>query len=93
VAENFKETNVNTEGEITQSIDDKEESRSLECPQTVENLELDKIKMEFYKELKEFEGTDPTKYTMSDTQTKVFQEASYYYNHRKPGDTSGIFET
>jgi hypothetical protein len=78
VAETFKETNVNTEGEITQSIDDKEESQSLECPQNVENLELDKIKIEFYKELKKFEGTDPNKYTMSDTQTKLFQEASYY---------------
>jgi hypothetical protein len=32
----------------------------LESPQTVENLELDKIKIEFYKKLKESEGTDPT---------------------------------
>jgi hypothetical protein len=32
----------------------------LESPQTVENLKLDKIKIEFYKALKEFEGTDPT---------------------------------
>jgi len=32
----------------------------LKSPQTVENLELDKIKIEFYKALKEFEGTDPT---------------------------------
>jgi hypothetical protein len=60
VAETFKETNVNTEEEITQSIDKKEESRRLESPQTVENPELDKIKVEFYKALKESEGTDPT---------------------------------
>ena len=32
----------------------------MKSPQTVENLELDKIKIEFYKALKEFEGTDPT---------------------------------
>jgi hypothetical protein len=32
----------------------------LKSPHTVENLELDKIKIEFYKALKEFEGTDPT---------------------------------
>jgi hypothetical protein len=93
VAETFKETNVNTEKEITQYTDNKKESRSLECPQKVENPELDKIKIEFYKALKEFEETNPTKYTMSDTQTKLFQEASYYYNHCKPGDPSGIFET
>jgi len=31
----------------------------VESPQTVENPELDKIKIEFYKALKEFEGTDP----------------------------------
>jgi hypothetical protein len=72
VAKTFKERNVNTEEEITQSIDDKEESRNLESPQNAENLEVDKIKTEFYKALKEFEGTNPTKYTMSDTQTKVF---------------------
>jgi hypothetical protein len=60
VAETFKETNVNTEEEITQFFDDKEETRSLESPQTVENPELDKIKIKFYKALKEFEGTDPT---------------------------------
>jgi hypothetical protein len=47
VAETFKETNVNTEEEITQSLDDIEESRSLESSQNVENLELDKIKIEF----------------------------------------------
>lgn len=55
----FKNANVNTEEEITQSTDEKEESRSVESPQTVENPELDKIKIEFYKALKEFEGTDP----------------------------------
>jgi len=60
VAETFKETNVNTQEEITQSTDNKEESRSLESPLTVENLEMDKIKVEFYKALKESEGTDPT---------------------------------
>jgi hypothetical protein len=45
VAEIFKETNVNTEEEIIQSTDKKKESWSLESPQTVENLELDKIKI------------------------------------------------
>jgi hypothetical protein len=40
-----------------------------------------------------FEGKDPTKYMMSGTQTKVFQKASYYYNHRKPEDMSRIYET
>jgi hypothetical protein len=59
VAETFKNANVNTEEEITQSTDEKEESRSLESSHTVENLELGKIKIEFYKALKEFEGTDP----------------------------------
>jgi hypothetical protein len=29
---------------------------------------------------------------ITDTQTKMFQEASDYHNHHKPGDTSGIFE-
>jgi hypothetical protein len=63
VAETFKVTNVNTEEETTQPIDkneQKEESQSLENPQTAENPELDKIKTEFYKVLKKFEGTDPT---------------------------------
>jgi hypothetical protein len=63
VAKTFKVTNVNTEEETTQPIDEneqKEESRSLENPQTAENPELDKIKTEFYKALKESEGTDPT---------------------------------
>jgi hypothetical protein len=35
VAETFKETNVNTEEEITQSTDNKEESQSSESPQNV----------------------------------------------------------
>ena len=63
VAETFKVTNVNTEEETTRPTDEneqKEESRSLENPQTAENPELDKIKAEFYKALKEFEGTEPT---------------------------------
>jgi hypothetical protein len=60
VAETLKETNVNTEKKITQSIDRKEESRSLESAWTVENPELDKIKVEFYKALKESEGSDLT---------------------------------
>ena len=63
VAETFKVTNVNTEKETTQPIDEneqKEEGRSLENPQTTENPELNKIKTEFYKALKESEGTDPT---------------------------------
>jgi hypothetical protein len=58
VAETFKVTNVNTEEEITQPIDENEqneESRSLENPQTTENPQLDTIKTEFYKALKEFE--------------------------------------
>jgi hypothetical protein len=63
VAKTFKATNVNMEEEITQSIDEneqKEESQSLENTQTAENQELDKIKTEFYKALKEFERRDPT---------------------------------
>jgi hypothetical protein len=52
VTETFKATNVNTEEETTQPIDEKEESRSLENPQNAENPELDKIKTEF-------EGTEP----------------------------------
>ena len=60
MAETFKETNVNTDEETTQPTDANRESRSLENPQIAENPELDKIKIEFYKALKEFEGTDPT---------------------------------
>ena len=59
MAETFKETNVNTDEETTQPTDANRESQSLENPQTAENPELDKIKIEFYKALKEFEGTDP----------------------------------
>jgi hypothetical protein len=63
VAETLKEANVNSEKETTQptdKIEQKEDSRRLEHPPTAENPELDKIKIEFYKVLKEFEGTDPT---------------------------------
>jgi hypothetical protein len=63
VAETLKATNINTEEEITQPSDEneqKEESRRLDNAQTAENPELDRIKIEFYKALKEFEGTDPT---------------------------------
>ena len=60
LAENFKETNVTTDEETTQPTDANRESRSLENQQTAGNPELDKIKIEFYKALKEFEGTDPT---------------------------------
>jgi hypothetical protein len=63
VAETFKETNVNTEEGATQPTDEtehKEESCSLEKPQTVENPQLDKIRTEFYKALKEIEATDPS---------------------------------
>jgi len=59
VAETLKETNENTEEGTTQPTDENRESRSLENTQTAENPELDKIKIEFHKELKEFEGTDP----------------------------------
>jgi hypothetical protein len=72
VAETLKETTVNendqdseeyinTDKEITQPISENEqkEKQSLESQQTVENPELDKIKIEFHKALKEFEGTDP----------------------------------
>ena len=62
VAVTFKETNGNAEGETAQPTDEKEqreESRNLENPQIAENLELDKVKIEFYKALKEFEGTYP----------------------------------
>jgi hypothetical protein len=38
---------------------EQKEKQSLESRQTVENPELDKIKIEFHKALKEFEGTDP----------------------------------
>ena len=63
VAEIVKEANVNAEEETTQRTDEneqKEDIRRLEHPPTAENSELDKIKIEFYKALKEFEGTDPT---------------------------------
>ena len=63
MAETFKEANVNAEEETTQPTDEneqKEDSRRFEHPQPAENPELDKIKIEFYKALKEFEGTDPT---------------------------------
>ena len=63
MAENFKEANVNSEEETTQPTDEneqKEDSRRLEHPPAAENPELDKIKIEFYKALNKFEGTDPT---------------------------------
>jgi hypothetical protein len=63
LAETFKVTNLNTEEDTTQPIDEneqKEENQSLKSPQTAENPELDTLKTEFYKALKEFEGTDPT---------------------------------
>ena len=63
VAEIFQEANVNAQEETTQPTNEneqKEDSRRLEHPPTAETPELDKIKMEFYKALKEFEGTDPT---------------------------------
>jgi hypothetical protein len=72
VAETLKETtvkendqdseeNINTDKETTQpfSKNGEKEKQNLESRQTVENPELDKIKMEFHKALKEFEGTDP----------------------------------
>jgi hypothetical protein len=71
VAETLKETtvkendqdseeNINTDTETTQPISENEqkEMQSLEGRQTVENPELDKIKIEFHKALKESEGTD-----------------------------------
>jgi len=61
-AENFKEANVNSEEETTQPTDEnqqKENSRRLEHPLTAENPVLEKTKAEFYKTLKEFEGTGP----------------------------------
>ena len=60
MAETFKETNVNSEEETTKPTDENRESRSLGNTQTAENPELDKIKIEFYKAVKEFEGKDPT---------------------------------
>jgi hypothetical protein len=63
VAETFKVKNLNREEDTTQLIDEneqKQESRSLESPQTAENPDLATIKAEFYKTLREFEGTDPT---------------------------------
>jgi hypothetical protein len=65
VAETFKEENVNSEEETTQPTDEneqKEDTRRLEHPLTAENPELDNMKIEFYKALKEFEGTEPTGY-------------------------------
>ena len=62
MAENFKEANVNSEEETTQPTDEneqKEDNRRLEHPPAAKKPELDKIKIEFDKELKEFEGTDP----------------------------------
>jgi hypothetical protein len=72
VAETLKETpvkendqdseeNINTDEETTKHIGENEqkEEQSLESRQTEENPELDKIKIEFHKALKEFEGTDP----------------------------------
>jgi murein L,D-transpeptidase YcbB/YkuD len=72
VAETLKETtvkendqdseeNINTDEETTQPISENEqrEKQSLQSRHTVENPELDKIKIEFHKALKEFEGTDP----------------------------------
>ena len=61
MAETFKETNVNTDEETTQPTDANRESQNLEHSKTAENPEVDKLKIEFYKALKEFEGTDPTK--------------------------------
>jgi len=61
LAETFKETNVNTDEETTQPTDANRESQNLEHSKTAENPEVDKLKIEFYKALKEFEGTDPTK--------------------------------
>jgi len=63
VAETFKEANLNAKDETTQPTDEneqKEDRRSVDYPPAAENPELDKIKTEFYKALKEFEGTDPT---------------------------------
>jgi hypothetical protein len=63
VAEAFKEANVNAEEETTQPTDENKQykdSGRLEHQLTAENPELDKIKIEFYKALKEFEGKDPT---------------------------------
>jgi hypothetical protein len=55
------EENINTDEETTQPIGENEqkERQSLESRQTVENPEVDKIKIEFHKALREFEGTDP----------------------------------
>jgi len=46
---------VNTDEETTQHTDANRESQRLENSLTAENPELDKIKIEFYKALKEFE--------------------------------------
>jgi len=62
VTETFKEANVKAEEKqhnLPTKIKKKEDSRRLEHPPTAESPELDKIKIEFYKALKEFEGTDP----------------------------------
>jgi hypothetical protein len=55
------EENINTDEETTQSMSENEqkERQSLESRQTVENPELDKIKIEFHKALKQFEGRGP----------------------------------
>ena len=61
VAEIVKKANVIAEEETTQPIDkneQKEDSRSLEHQFTAQNTELDKVKIEFYKALKEFEGPE-----------------------------------
>jgi len=85
VAETFKEANVNSEKETTKPTDEveqKEDSRRLEHTMSAENPELDKIKLELYKALKEFEGTDPTmRYQIP---KQVFPEASHHHNYHKP---------
>jgi hypothetical protein len=55
------EENINTDEETAKPLSENEqkEEQSLETRQTEENPELDKIKIEFHKALKEFEGTDP----------------------------------
>jgi len=79
VAENIKEANVIAEEETTQPIDEneqKEDSRSLEHQLTAENPELDKIKIEFYKTLKEIEGS---KNCVISRQTRS-KQCSHYAN-------------
>jgi hypothetical protein len=67
MANTLQATNGDTEEEVTQPIkenEQKEENQCLETPQensqAAENTELDKIKIQFHKALKEFEGTNPT---------------------------------